>query len=360
MKVVVRADASPVIGSGHLARCQVLAERLMRDAGAEVLFVCRGLNPDSAQALRRQGASVAVLPVREPPSPDPHGPAHRHWLSVTREADALETINAMLERNWTKVDWVVVDHYALDAIWERKLREHATSVLAIDDLADRSHDVDLLLDQNLRSDGGSAYRALLPDHARLLIGPNYALLRDEFQGLRHTPRPNHVFICFGGADALNCTESVLHALLRPALSTVTADIVVPTQHPQRARLMQLCKEHERFRLHVGHARISKLMAGAALGVGAGGSMTWERCAAGLPSLAVAIANNQRELIAEAARVGAVRQVRIEDLAEGDKLATRIADMLYDKAALEDMSEAARVLCDGRGASRLIVEMGNSR
>ena len=172
MRVVFRADASVTIGTGHVMRCLTLAEAL-RKAGAEVAFVCRELDGNLAGLIEARGFDVHVLPPLEPPT-DPLTWTAAHW-----HEDAAQTASFLK----TRADWLVVDHFALEHRWEKEMREHANRLMVIDDLADRVHDCDLLLDQNYLQEP-ARYDTLVPAHCRKLLGPAYALLRDEFRRAR--------------------------------------------------------------------------------------------------------------------------------------------------------------------------------
>ncbi|RME63691.1 MAG: UDP-2,4-diacetamido-2,4,6-trideoxy-beta-L-altropyranose hydrolase, partial [Alphaproteobacteria bacterium] len=174
MRAAFRVDASRAIGTGHVGRCLTLAAAL-RDAGGDALFLCRAHDGHLNAKIEEAGFPVLSLPKRNDTDDDL---AHSHWLGATQADDAKASIAALAGH---RIDWLVVDHYGLDARWESALRRHAHRILAIDDLADRSHDCDLLLDQNFFLDAASRYDGLLPDHCRPLLGPRYAVLR---RGLR--------------------------------------------------------------------------------------------------------------------------------------------------------------------------------
>lgn len=354
MKVAFRVDASLAIGTGHLSRCRVLAERLQKDANAEILFVLRDLLPESVTTLRQQGFAVAELESPATSTLDPEGPSHRHWLPVSRETDASQTIAAIRERGWTAIDWMVVDHYALDAAWETQLREIARSLLAIDDLADREHDVDVLLDQNLRVDAGRAYDALVPSHARILLGPRYALLAEQFARGDVSGKPDarakRIFVCFGGADEANATGLALGALCEPLVSDCPVDVVISSRHPRRADIEALVVKHGNAELHVDTGRVAELMRNADIGIGGGGVMTWERCATGLPSIAWPIAKNQQPVLHAAAKAGVLL---LPDVPEKPAILAAHVAVLRDNAALRaSLAQTAQQVCDGHGAGRV--------
>ena len=169
MRVAIRTDASVDIGSGHVMRCLALADAL-RAGGEDIAFVCSETEGNLCDLIRQNDFGVFRLP--------PQGDLRAHWQQdAERTSDVLDTI-------WAHTDWLLVDHYQLDARWENALRATGVKIMAIDDIADRPHDCDLLLDQNFCRNMDGRYDGLLPQHANRLLGPNYALLRQEFSQAR--------------------------------------------------------------------------------------------------------------------------------------------------------------------------------
>ncbi|MDN5873135.1 MAG: UDP-2,4-diacetamido-2,4,6-trideoxy-beta-L-altropyranose hydrolase, partial [Sinobacteraceae bacterium] len=204
MNVVFRADASLEIGTGHVMRCLTLANAL-RETGASCTFVCRAHEGHLGEHIRACGHALHLLPRVADFSPDDKTDPYARWLGSTPEQDAEQT-QAVLTSD---CDWLVVDHYGLDACWETRLRARARHLLAIDDLANRRHDCELLLDQNLGRDARD-YDGLVGDRTQRLIGPRYALLRPEFAqwreislARRRQPRLQQLLITMGGVDRDN-------------------------------------------------------------------------------------------------------------------------------------------------------------
>ncbi|MEX6780098.1 UDP-2,4-diacetamido-2,4,6-trideoxy-beta-L-altropyranose hydrolase, partial [Limnospira fusiformis] len=211
MKVIFRVDSSAQIGSGHLIRCRTLAEELRR-RGAEVRFICREHRGNLIHLLSQAAFPVTVLP----PPPQSSGEMEENyqaWLGVSAETDAQETLLAL---GGESADWLVVDHYGLDAVWERQLRPQVKQILVIDDLANRPHDCDVLLDQNYSQLGEQRYQGWVPHSCRLLLGPRYGLLRPEYPLYRQALSPHRgqvrrVLVFFGGTDSQNMTGKALEA-----------------------------------------------------------------------------------------------------------------------------------------------------
>ena len=206
--VIIRADASTQIGSGHVMRCLTLAEEL-RDGGSMVSLVSRDHPGNLNELIRDKGFQYFELSTGQGIEVKPHqsGSEYASWLGVSQERDAMETIEAIGEE---RAEWLIVDHYALDEKWEPLLRPHAAKIMVIDDLADRRHDCDLLLDQNFFINGEKRYDELVSPSCTKLLGPKYALLRREFREARkklkeRTGEVKRVLVFFGGSDPENYT-----------------------------------------------------------------------------------------------------------------------------------------------------------
>lgn len=352
--IAVRVDASSKIGTGHFMRCLTLAEAL-KQRGALVRFISRQLPEHLHSMLAVKGYEFALLGSIQNNSPLDEL-AHADWLGVSQAYDAADSVQALSDRTW---DWLIVDHYALDARWESALRCISKKILVIDDIADRRHDCEMLLDQNFYSDMQKRYTGKVPNHCRLLLGPRYALLRDEFRQLRERPRPrsgpvNRILVFFGGVDTDNYTGRVIEALLGINISDLNIDVVVGQQHPFLEQIRAACARHG-FVCHIQTDKMAELMAGADMAIGAGGSATWERCCLGLPTLVFCAAHNQQRQIADAAQEGLLYWPGIK----GDLNQTiqRHATALAENNCLRNfISRKGMLTVDGRGVLRVIASM----
>lgn len=341
MRVAFRADASVALGSGHVMRCLTLADAL-REQGAETCFFCR-LEPGHL-GEQIEGRGHRLVWLREP---------------CDQYDDARTTLAAMAaEEPW---DWLVVDHYGLDAAWERRLRGVARRVMVIDDLADRPHDCDLLLDQNLYRNAESRYDGLLPALCERLLGPHYALLRPQFGQARHQMgrrdgRLATVLICFGGSDPDNWTALALDAFVAAEMTGVVAEVVVGAGNPHLPALQTCYGSRPNLNLRHAVSNMAEFMMRADLFLGSGGTLTWERAALGLPGVTLAIADNQRQLCMDLAEAGAGMHL-------GDAHAARIPDIAAvlqvlnrQPALLRGMSQRLMALTDGLGAARVLARL----
>jgi len=361
--ILFRCDASLSIGSGHVMRCRTLARELQR-RGASITFLCRH-QPGDLIALLEQEFPVLVLP--EQPLAADEGLEGRDlygaWLGCSQEQDAGQCLEALSEVDITSASWLVADHYGLDARWEAHLLAGLASgaaqprLLVIDDLADRPHQADLLLDQNFfGEDTEQRYQGLLPVHCRQLLGPHYALLGPEYAQLHPLVPPRtelrRVLVFFGGVDPANLTGRALQALLDPALAHLAVDVVLGAHSPHRQAVETLVARRPHTTLHGPLPSLAGLIARADLAIGAGGATTWERACLGLPSLVVAIAANQLPFAQALHQAGHLQLLGDE----ATVAAERIRSALLARTAGVFQGSAATPLTDGKGTLRLAVAM----
>lgn len=178
MNIVFRVDASTDIGSGHVMRCLSLA-KVLRERGARCFFICREHRGNLIDEIREEGFVVYELPINS--GTIKSSQIYENWLGDVYSADALASISCL---DVSSNDLLIVDHYAIDERWEALVRKYFKKIMVIDDLANRKHNCDYLLDQNL-SHSWSNYVGLLPKKSQTFIGPKFALLRPEFTFIRH-------------------------------------------------------------------------------------------------------------------------------------------------------------------------------
>lgn len=357
MRVGIRTDASHQIGTGHVMRCLTLA-RALRERGAECRFICREHPGHLLGLIREQGFEVVALPC-ESGERVPLGqaaepaPAHAEWLGTDWCTDAEATRDAL---GAPIADWLVVDHYALDARWESALQPHCRKLLVIDDLADRKHDCDLLLDQNLAADMECRYDGKLPDHCGRMLGPQYALLQPEYAELhpRTPPREGpirRVLVYFGGADTDNLTGLAIAAFRSLQRDDIILDVVINSGSPHADAIREQVQKIQQVTLHTHLPSLAPLMVQADLAIGAGGATSWERCCLGLPTLVVTLADNQKPIAAELDRQGFIRWLGHKDEVSEQALARALADIVTNSLT-PAWSEQCQRLVDGRGTERV--------
>ncbi len=302
-----------------------------------------------AALIQQRGYRVHLLPIVDKESSPLACSYYSHWLGASQELDSRQTLDALAAHD--SVDWMVIDHYAIDAEWEKAIRPSVGNIMVIDCLANRYHDCDLLLDQNLYTSGEDRHRAWVPDSCRALVGPQYAVLRPEFAQARATlrhrdGRVRRILIQFGGVDATNETSKVLDAiesLKRPALGI---DVVIAGTNLHRAAIEEQCRELPSATFHCQTKQVARLMAAADLAIGAGGTTVWERCSLGLPSLIVAVAENQKAATEALDDLGAAWNLGAHTEVGVEEIKNSIKSVLEDPQRLLDMERRCKTIMVG--------------
>tara|TARA_B100002049_G_scaffold173089_1_gene130960 strand:- start:20593 stop:21633 length:1041 start_codon:yes stop_codon:yes gene_type:complete len=337
-------------------RCLTLAAALAA-RGYDCHFICRVFPGNLIDLISQRGFAVHSLPelVQAPTYRFASSPAHSEWLGVPWSVDARESGQIV---NQIGPAWVVVDHYALDANWQRAVRkvsEHR--LLVIDDLADRPHEADVLVDQNLGR-APSDYARFVPHDCRLLVGPQFALLRPEFSEFRpislerrRSPEVRRVLITMGGVDKDNITAKVLTSLEKCTLSPdIQIEVVLGRVAPWLESVKeQVAKMSACVRVDVDVNDMARRMTEADFAIGAAGSTSWERCCLGLPTLTLILAENQKGVARALSSAGACKSL------ETVSLRNSLPDYWQawtSPSELHNMSSCSAGLTDGAGVERL--------
>ncbi len=332
--LLIRADASVKIGTGHIMRCLALAQA-WRDLGGEVYFL-HAFAPSSLQErVRECGCSSELVSVE---------PGSRNDAEST--AAAAKACGAV---------WVVADGYDFDAAWQAAVRASGLRLLLIDDLGQALHyHADIVLNQNV-----GAHPALYSrrdSHTRLLLGPAFALLRREFVELpTRAPgvagNPTRVLVTLGGSDPEDATGAVLSALEPlPGLSvTVVAGAANPRIEALRARIARAGSD---WRLITDTREMPELMAWADAAISAAGSTVWELARSGLPAALIVTAENQTGIISSLAGAGAILPLGRHPGVEVGAMGAALGAWLGDAQVREQMARRLGAFVDGRGAARV--------
>ncbi len=354
MVIAFRTDASVQIGTGHFMRCLTLAEEL-QTKGAKIIFISRHLPQYLSAILLEKG--IECKSINDGADFDfLDDLTHSKWLGTTQANDARLTNEALADID---CDWVVVDHYAIDHRWEKSVRISCKKMMVIDDLADRHHACDVLLDQNYYSGMLSRYEGKVSSRCKLLLGPGYAVLRDEFKFFRKHFKPRtgeikKVLVFFGGVDATDYTSMTIRALAEINCQWAV-DVVIGRQHPNIKKIQHESKKFG-FKCHVQTARMAELMSEADLSIGAGGTAIWERCCLGLPAIVFCTAENQRAQISDAVSLGVLYELKIDDLDFAVALRQLIERLLKNPSAFQSISQAGMRYVNGQGARKVAIQL----
>lgn len=335
MLVIFRADSSITIGSGHLMRCLTFAERMRKEKNAEVHFISRDLEGNLHGKIKDAGFPLHILPCHPI---DKSLDGYDAWLTVPQAVDAAETKDVL--RGLGKVNRLVVDNYALDITWEREMRPFVDKIFVIDDLANRKHDCDILLDQSFYVNMDTRYTSLVPANCKLFLGPAYALLREEFYRERVRLRKRrgiaqNLLIFYGGSDLTNETMKAVRAVVCTGATNITVNVIVGASNPHKDEIITFCRAYNFLNVHVQVNNMAELMGEADLALGAGGSTIWERCFLELPSIVTAVAENQRLICENAYAMKYIDYIGMYDKVTESDLQQRLNEYLTEGIHEED-------------------------
>lgn len=357
MKVVFRADASSEIGTGHIMRCITLADALKK-IGAHSYFICRYIPQFLSELIEEKGHSQFLLPKGRVFEKRVDDVSHAHWLGTIWEVDAGHTAQ-IIEK--IQPNWIVLDHYALDIRWEKLVSNTECRLLVIDDLFDRPHNADILIDQNLGR-SPQCYRKWVPNNCKVLVGPEFALLRPEFAKVRRQslsqrqkPQLKSILITMGGADKDNVSGWLLNCLSRlPNFASFNITVVLGASATNveavkaRAAILNV-------KVLQNVPNMAELMRDTDLCIGAAGSTSWERACLGVPAVVFSLADNQTQLCETLDRMEIAKFSSIWEVEEFLNTMHILSNTKY----LSRLSCNAASLVDGLGASRVIELLQNN-
>lgn len=365
--VAICADASRQIGSGHLMRCLSLA-RALRQIGAEVRFYYAAWPGHADTWLNAQGFHGELLDfavdnfLADEDAKDSANVWSTLWQQQYGHACVkawqpwLQSLNTQATSSVHRtIDWCIYDNYGLAADFVKVIKPSCRQLMAIDDLANREHPVDLLLDQNAVFGMQTRYQTMLPADCTQLLGPQYALLRPEFysssmpitaqtSSARSYQRVNRILVSIGGSDTVGLTERLCKLLFaQQVFADISLDVVVGSAYEKITELTELIAARANSRLFVQTNEMASLMRQADLAIGAGGSSQWERALTHLPSLVVAVADNQQPGCEYLQHLGAIQYLgRVEQVSD-ELLLNAITNIIENKDLRQALAERAYAL-----------------
>lgn len=335
--LLIRADATVAIGTGHVMRCIALAQA-WQQTGASVTFIM-ATQPSALQdRIRAEGFSVLLLRVAP-------GSAN----------DAEQT--AMVAHQMTAA-WIVADGYCFDATYQHILKEKGHRVLLIDDYGHAEYYfATMVLNQNISADEKMYIHR--ESSTRLLLGTQYALLRREFWPWRGYRRAvseptRKILVTLGGSDPDNVTLMILHALYEIERTDLEVVVVVGGSNPYYETL-HVAAHDATFpvSLRQNVTNMPELMAWAEIAVTAGGSTCWETAFMGLPNIILVLAQNQEKIAAVLDARGVAINLGWATTIDPSTIATTLEQLAYNTSQWQMMSENGQRLVDGYGAARVV-------
>jgi len=352
MQIAIRADASSVIGAGHVMRCLTLANAFARH-GANITFLCRATQGNLIGKIKRHGFTVLQLAAL-------NNEATHSSSKYSQQQDAQECI--CLLKNIKTFDLFIVDHYELNNHWQELLRANYQKLLVIDDLANRQHSCDFLLDQTIgRTE--AAYSKLIPPYCQTLLGQRYMLLREEFTDKKahileqrlSKKQINHVLVTVGGMDPHNITLLILKGLLllKALQPDLQVSVLLTSQAPFIKAINDFSSLYQWLTLHVDTENVAEVMENADIAIGASGSTAWERCCLALPTLSIILADNQMLVDQSLASIGACVSLGWYESITEELIVEQCQKLLKNRPRYNELAISANNVCDGEGTERVV-------
>lgn len=354
--IAFRADASTRIGSGHVKRCLSLAEALMA-AGLRASLVTRASDLPLAIAPQAAGVATLVHPWDRDwqAGADAGSVPHADWLNTDWQTDADQTVAALRDRH---IDILVIDHYALDSRWHRRVGGAlGCAVVVVDDLADRALAADLIIDHNHAEDHTSKYAAVNTLSCPILGGPRFAMLTPGFAMAARNPVDDpvrSVGIFMGGVDLPNLSASALQGLRQTAGFDGEIEIVTTRGNPHLPTLRALVDRDARASLVVDADNLIAFFGRHELHIGAGGGATWERCCLGAPTIALIAADNQRQVLLPLAHLDVIALIETES-PDAAMIGQQAIELMHRADLRHALAANAKQLVDGQGCARIAHE-----
>lgn len=357
MSIAIRVDSSIEIGSGHVMRCLTLANRF-KQRGSSISFICRDHPGNLISLIKENGFRVFILPlIKQVNCENTTKLFHSDWLGSSQEEDANECSDILKK---IKPKLLIIDHYAIDIVWENSIKNFAKNIMVIDDLVDRSHDCNFLLDQTYQRNV-KEYNNLILSECVFMIGSDYALIRPEF--LKYRPYSlkrrasaefQNLIINLGGVDKDNITSLVIDSIQNINLpSSFKINVVMGKSSPHIKKVQEaISRSNFSINLNVGIKNIEELMSEADIAIGAPGSTSWERCCLGIPSILIILAKNQKDIAKSLNKKKVVKIINKPN--DIKKLLPNMLEQLKNNPKeLQSMSFLASAIVDGLGVERII-------
>lgn len=356
MKIIFRVDSGLHIGFGHVMRCMTFARHLKK-SGHDVRFLTRDHIGNISDIIKQEFSCILLEGGVQDIGVCKDGD-YSTWLLTTMEQE-VEDFNRVVT-DIDGCDLAIIDHYSLDFRFEKSIK--TKKIFVIDDLL-RGHHCDYLLDQNI-SANLDIYRKLnTKKMCRYFIGPEYALLREEFS--KYRPQSTKVFrdkkqilAFFGGSDITSECRKVVDALVSLDVD-VSLNVILAETHRDYTHIYQAVRNDSRINLYSFIDNIALLMSQVDVCFGAAGSTSWERACLGVPSFIVTVAENQKKIATSLRNQNVSYYVGdANQLTSGDWKS--VFCMLENSDLLTNMSRNSLAICDGLGVSRLMREVDDDQ
>ena len=336
--IFIRVDSSTKIGYGHFMRCMALADTLQKNF--EINFITRSLEGSLISDIQKKGFGIFQF--------------YSNSEKINEKNDAQKTISLIKKHSGPK-NILIVDNYQLSKKWETDVKPFVHKLIVIDDLSNRSHNCDLLIDQNLHTKVNGLYKGLIPSNCIKLIGPKFSMIRKKFRMLKKSVKPRtfpikKILVSFGGSDIENQTPVALNSI-KKMNGKINVDVVVGKANKCKKTLKIFCNKNKHFTYYEQIDNIADLMLSSDLSIGSSGSTTWERCSLGLPAIVSISSNDQRDTANSLSKKKCV--INLGDVKKVKESSYINAITNLKKNDLRNMSKNSMSLVDGNGTQRIL-------
>ncbi len=363
MAFIFRSDSAEFIGTGHIRRCLNIAKEI-KERGSDSIFICNSYKGNINNEIKKN-FKVLELPKKKISLKEKefytnnNNQLYKDWLGCNEEEDAINSLDLILKIKNITIDWVIVDHYSLGEIWEKTIKNGLknfnknTKILVIDDLYNRNHYCEILLNQNyFTNDNLDKYKNILSIHSQLLIGPHYALLGKDYFGINNLTKKSReikrILIYFGGVEN-SIHHKVIESISAEKFSEIIFDYIISKSSKYYSYLKNIENKVENIYVHDIKKTLADFILRSDLFIGAGGSTSLERLCLGIPSITIVLADNQQEISENLNNDKYIKLIGNESSISHKMITKAIDDFIYKKVLLKDGKE----LVDGYGTKRVV-------
>jgi UDP-2,4-diacetamido-2,4,6-trideoxy-beta-L-altropyranose hydrolase len=359
---VFRADSATRIGSGHVMRCLTLAIAL-KQHNYKVIFLCKPHKGNINKLIQAQFELIELSDTNQTSQQALQSTNTADWLGSTQHQDAHECISAL--HKYKSIELMIVDHYSLDKLWQNELKHLCNKTVVIDDLANRQHSANFLIDQTFGRSQAD-YTNLVPDNCEILCGSSIIMLREEFKLLREKAQQNRkqtekidkILVSMGGTDPDNLTKLAITSLIKYQQhnTNLSVEVILTSVSPCLTEITSISKKYTWLTLTINCNNMAERILEADLAIGASGSSAWERCCLGLPTLTMISAENQQEIDNNLSKKQATISLGWYNKISEEKIVTTLKNLNQNLEHYHHMVEQSFQVCDGLGVDNILTKL----
>jgi len=298
MNLLFRVDASNIIGTGHIYRCINLASIYKKQYPKINIYFISKNHPFNLNEKIREKFTCFEINLNNSNNINLNIDT---WLGESQLIDSKKTIS-VIEQNNLKIDWLIIDHYAINYIWENELKKYVKNICVIDDFTNRKHNCNILINQQINNNEIIKYKNIVNNDCKVLTGNDYLFFHDKYYDLeinKNIKSLKRINIFMGGADTHNITNTIIdicYNFNKNNNLNIIFDVLIGKSNKYYHQLENKLKEYENFNLYYNLNFIGDLLLKADLAIGAPGTSSYERCLTLTPTLMICLATNQKTVI----------------------------------------------------------------